>query len=136
MEKIKALPKGPDKHTQMKALQAQKDNAFKKDSATGKSSAFGKEKPFAAASSDAPKRKAFAKKLPDSAEKPYKSAAPTEKPAFKKTAKPKTENPRLWVTDDKGLAKERPKSKAADNPDAPKSDAGKKLGLKPRKRES
>lgn len=29
MEKIKALPKGPDKHTQMKALQAQKDNAFK-----------------------------------------------------------------------------------------------------------
>lgn len=29
MEKIKALPKGPDKHTQMQALQAQKDNAFK-----------------------------------------------------------------------------------------------------------
>ncbi len=50
----------------------------------------------------------FAKKLPDSAEKPYKSAAPTEKPAFKKTAKPKTENPRLWVTDDKGLAKATP----------------------------
>lgn len=29
IEKIKALPKSPDKHTQMQALQTQKDNAFK-----------------------------------------------------------------------------------------------------------